>query len=228
MFSHKNLATGLTGAAILFGTTSARQIPSGVPSFALDYAPLVYLFSGENYNPSDISAQLPPNTTPKNNFTAITNGPNPLTLDNLSQLSNSASLSSTEDFTTFPRQPSYLYGVRPSSSGQTGDAVSCAIIVNDHDSTPGSNVTDVFYMYFYAFDYGGDYFSFNVGNHVGDWEHTMVRFVNGTPSAMWFSQHANGQAFTYAATEKGKDGKRVGRMSHFLGISVRCLLHQVY
>ncbi len=30
----------------------------------------------------------------------------------------------------------------------------------------------------------------------------MVRFANGTPTAMWFSQHAFGEAFTYDAVEK--------------------------
>lgn len=30
----------------------------------------------------------------------------------------------------------------------------------------------------------------------------MIRFVNGTPDAIWYSQHASGQAFTYAAVEK--------------------------
>lgn len=30
----------------------------------------------------------------------------------------------------------------------------------------------------------------------------MIRFENGTPKALWYSQHSNGQAFTYEATEK--------------------------
>lgn len=30
----------------------------------------------------------------------------------------------------------------------------------------------------------------------------MVRFVNELPTAVWYSQHANGEAFTYAAVEK--------------------------
>jgi len=30
----------------------------------------------------------------------------------------------------------------------------------------------------------------------------MIRFANGTPNAIWYSQHASGQAFTYDAVEK--------------------------
>ena len=36
----------------------------------------------------------------------------------------------------------------------------------------------------------------------------MVRFVAGVPQAMWFSQHASGEAFTYAAAQKFTDGLR--------------------
>lgn len=34
----------------------------------------------------------------------------------------------------------------------------------------------------------------------------MIRFDNGVPQALWYSQHAGGEAFTYDATEK--QGKR--------------------
>ena len=40
------------------------------------------------------------------------------------------------------------------------------------------------------------------GNHVGDWEHTMVRFINGSPDSVYFSAHAGGAAYKYSAVEK--------------------------
>ena len=40
------------------------------------------------------------------------------------------------------------------------------------------------------------------GNHVGDWEHTMVRFINGVPDVVYYSEHASGTAFKYSVVEK--------------------------
>lgn len=40
------------------------------------------------------------------------------------------------------------------------------------------------------------------GNHVGDWEHTMVRFVNGVPDIVYYSAHSGGSAYKYTAVEK--------------------------
>lgn len=184
-----------------------RQAPSGVPSYVTEYAPVVRLFSEDPYRPSEICAQLA-NTEPGVNFTPVARAPNPLTLDNLDQLNAAGKvyLTSKSDPTTSPR-PQYLYGVTPDSQGKTDGATSSTIIVVDH----GNGAVDAFYMYFYAFDYGGDYLGghLNVGNHVGDWEHNMIRFANGTPTEMWFSQHSGGQAFSYSATEKYDGGVRV-------------------
>ena len=43
------------------------------------------------------------------------------------------------------------------------------------------------------------------GNHVGDWEHTMVRFVNGVPDVVYYSEHSGGAACTYSPVEKSGD-----------------------
>lgn len=43
------------------------------------------------------------------------------------------------------------------------------------------------------------------GNHVGDWEHSMVRFVNGVPDTVFFSAHSGGFAYKYSAVEKEGD-----------------------
>ncbi|KAK4609399.1 Putative vacuolar protein sorting-associated protein TDA6 [Fulvia fulva] len=209
MLSLALLSLALTATA---APLEPRQAPSNVPDFVVKFAPIAYLHTEEKYNPSDISTQLF-NTHPAINRTTTTAGPNPLTLDNLNNLNtiaNSGSpggedifLTSNADPTTDPR-PEYLYGVLPDAQGKTNGATSSAVITVQK----GGGILDAFYFYFYAFDFGGVYFGLNVGNHVGDWEHTMVRFVAGVPQAIWYSQHSRGQAFTYQATKKGADGVR--------------------
>lgn len=70
---------------------------------------------------------------------------------------------------------------------ETVGAKSCAIIVYDHGDANGT--VDAFYMYFYAFNLGLNVLGQVLGNHVGDWEHSMMRFQNGTPVSVWLSQH---------------------------------------
>jgi hypothetical protein len=144
--------------------------------------------------PSDLQAQLT-HTTPRVNFTALSGAPSPLTLANLDALNALANctagqfnpcpvyLTSNDDVTT---NPPWLYGVVPDAkTGETKGAKSCTIIVNDH----GDGVVDVYYMYFYAFNYGLTVAGQLLGDHVGDWEHTMVRYTGGMPTSMWYSQH---------------------------------------
>ena len=106
-------------------------------------------------------------------------------MNNLDSLNNAGGnnvyLTSVDDITT---NPAWLKGVKPNASGKTEGAVTSAIIVNDR----GNGQVDAFYMYFYAFNKGPPVLRQQVGDHVGDWEHTMVRFLNGVPQAVWFSQ----------------------------------------
>ncbi|KAK5728031.1 hypothetical protein LTR17_012228 [Elasticomyces elasticus] len=207
-------------ASLLALISSAFDAPltkrEAVPSYVMDYAPIVYLYSTDPYRPADIKSQLD-HTRPEVDFTAVSGTPDPLTLDNLSKLNNLGDVYLTSD-DNVETNPAWLYGVTPNDDHKTDGAVSCAIIVNDH----GAGQVDVFYMYFYAFgmfyfnDFGGDFFGlkalgfdgFNIGNHVGDWEHNMVRFQDGKPQAIWYSQHANGEAFRYSVVEKYENAIR--------------------
>ncbi|KAL9579286.1 MAG: hypothetical protein Q9212_005195 [Teloschistes hypoglaucus] len=168
-----------------FPTDNYKRQTAGVPSFVLSYAPKVWLQSQDPYFPSDIGAQLA-HTTPKVNFNPVNGAPNPLTLDNLASLNNlggsSVYLTSVDDVT---QSPAWLKGVKPDSKGKTNGAKSCAVIVNDH----GSGNVDAYYMYFYAFNQGNTVFGQEIGDHVGDWEHNMIRFKNGVPQAICTHDH---------------------------------------
>ena len=191
----------LSVQVFLFAYTWAQSNAS-VPQYVLDYAPLVYLDVNEEFLPSDIGAQLV-HTYPALNFTAITNGSSGLTLSNLSSLNSNAGctkfancdiyLTSKDTITVKPSQE-WLRGVLPNPiTGETEGATSTTVIVTDLHN----GMIDAFYMFFYAFNYG-----IPVGNpngtvyddHVGDWEHMMIRFSNGKPSIVYYSQHNVGLA----------------------------------
>ncbi|KIY01533.1 uncharacterized protein Z520_03085 [Fonsecaea multimorphosa CBS 102226] len=173
-------------------------------------APVAYLDSTEIYFPSSIAGQLTHTHPEDGSGNNITGAPSPLTLDNLNSLNNFASggtdvyLTSDEGIEALP---SWFRGVEPDSTGSTGPTIASLIITV---SKP-NNTLDAFYFYFYAYNQGNwvlNLPSLEFGDHVGDWEHTMVRFVNGAPQAMWFSQHTSGEAFTYSAVQKYNNGDR--------------------
>ncbi|KAF3926109.1 hypothetical protein ABW21_db0201133 [Orbilia brochopaga] len=181
-----------------------KRAPPGVPQYALDYAPLIRLHSSDPYRPSDIGSMLA-NTQPKVNNQPVSGAPSPLTLDNLDSLNG---LGGRSVYLTALKSPAsddqqaWLKGVAPDTNGKTNGAVSAAVIVNQKDERN----TDVFYFYFYNYNAAPPITILGLnlvfGNHVGDWENMMVRFQDGKPSAVWYSQHADGQAFTFDATRK--------------------------
>jgi hypothetical protein len=66
----------------------------------------------------------------------------------------------------------------------------------------GSDVVDAFWFFFYAYNLGQTVLGTRYGNHVGDWEHAMIRFESGVPRAVFFSEHEGGQAYAWQAVEK--------------------------
>ena len=86
--------------------------------------------------------------------------------------------------------------------GGRSNAPAVLIVVNK-----GKGIVDAFWFFFYSFNLGNKVLNIRFGNHVGDWEHTMVRFQHGKPKAVYFSEHNSGSAYSYDAVEK--IGKRV-------------------
>ncbi|PYI23408.1 hypothetical protein BO99DRAFT_375639 [Aspergillus violaceofuscus CBS 115571] len=66
----------------------------------------------------------------------------------------------------------------------------------------GNGIVDAFWFFFYSFNLGNVVLNVRFGNHVGDWEHCLVRFHNGRPKALFFSAHSAGEAYSYEAVEK--------------------------
>ncbi|KAH8911730.1 hypothetical protein BR93DRAFT_12448 [Coniochaeta sp. PMI_546] len=66
----------------------------------------------------------------------------------------------------------------------------------------GSGILDAFWFFFYSYNLGQTVFDIRFGNHIGDWEHSMIRFENGVPRALFCSEHAGGKAYLWSALEK--------------------------
>lgn len=260
-----------------------------IPEYILEYAPLVHLFSGEQYWPSDIAEHLE-HVTPTLNYTPVQSSSLHATLDNLGDLNqyqrgrfvfltsndnveeqpdwltsekNIPSLPSSvkDDFsgndgwihhpgktylrdlqdsvedvkewfgaghtfdseedlresaTATKAQAEYLkesagvfhkelkrqLGVEGESKvhrvrGGRSDAPAVLLAINK-----GHGIVDAFWFFFYSYNLGNTVFNVRFGNHVGDWEHTAIRFHHGVPKAVFFSEHNFGSVYSYDAVEK--------------------------
>ncbi|RKF56435.1 putative vacuolar protein sorting-associated protein TDA6 [Golovinomyces cichoracearum] len=173
-----------------------------IPQFVKDFAPVVFLDKEEKFFPSDIAKHIE-NTAPFITLNAV-DPPPAVTVDNLETL-NTLGNQGDDIFLTSKElvkdNPAFLAGTKPDDTGATVGATSCVTIVSDH----GDGTVDAFYMYFFSYNQGTTILFHELGDHVGDWEHNMIRFKNGVPEAVWFSQHAGGQAFAYSGLEKEGD-----------------------
>ncbi|KAL2831160.1 hypothetical protein BDW59DRAFT_7586 [Aspergillus cavernicola] len=170
--------------------------PSGLATIAIP----TYVLEYDLYKPSGIAEHIQHVVVPKVDYQPVEGVQLPLTLNNLDHLNDlgdgSVYLSSKEGIDADPH-PSWFYGAEIDGNGQTSD-VSSIIVVHDR----GDGEVDAFYFYFYSYNQGNTVLGMEFGDHIGDWEHNMIRFHDGSPQAIWYSQHSRGQAFSYAATEK--------------------------
>lgn len=123
-----------------------------LPDYAITYAPLSYLYSSEQWFPSDITTHLA-NVMPEVDYVATgTNGS--VTLANLDTYASDVYLTASDGPILDPLDgvPAWLYsdyGI-PDSTGLS--AAPGTIIAAEKNST----TTDVFYFYFYSYNYGGE------------------------------------------------------------------------
>ena len=94
-------------------------------------------------------------------------------------------------------------GHKPDSDGYS--AAPAVLVVVDK----GSGIVDAFWFFFYSYNLGQTVLGVRFGNHVGDWEHCMIRFENGVPKGVYFSEHEGGQAYAWEAVEKSTEGRPI-------------------
>lgn len=87
--------------------------------------------------------------------------------------------------------------IRMEVTGGRSDAPAILLVIDK-----GNGIVDAFWFYFYSFNLGNVVLNVRFGNHVGDWEHCLVRFHHGKPKALFFSAHSAGEAYSYEAVEK--------------------------
>ncbi|KAH6675421.1 hypothetical protein B0J14DRAFT_362372 [Halenospora varia] len=257
-----------------------------VPQFVLDHAPLIHLYSKEEFWPSDIAEHLM-HTTPYTNHTSLHMNQtqhNVFNLDRLNEISRGRYLymQSKTDVETRPEWLSSAYN-KPMpyddddedeeeevenytefTADQSGsyeseywydpearskaEPISAEYRAQDNQKPrhsdlkarrnterrkrspamerpggyspapailvlvdKGHGILDAFWFYFYSYNLGTTVLNIRFGNHIGDWEHSLIRFVNGVPKAVFFSAHSGGLAYSYNAVEKGKGKGREGR-----------------
>lgn len=187
-----------------------------IPDYVIDNCPLVHLYSEERYWPSDIAEYVTHFDVKDAQGNYITDPLETLTLSSLQRSyyftfdnGTHTNISSSDTFLAsrddFDQNPGWLLGSRPEyGTGhiKTGPAV---LVVADK----GNGWVDAFWFYFYPFNWGPYIMGYGPwGNHVGDWEHSLVRFYKGEPKYLWMSAHGGGSAYRFEAVEKFKKLRR--------------------
>lgn len=185
-----------------------------IPDYVTKYAPVVHLYSEERYLPGDINEYVTHFVlTDESEACNLTTQP----FHNLSHLTQTMRslievrpdygldqsplfLSMVDDFSGDPDWVTGRTNIPNIATGLIENAPAVLIVVNK-----GHGIVDAFWFFFYAFNLGpfvmgaGPY-----GNHIGDWEHCVIRFDNGNPQVLWMSAHGGGAAYQFEALEKSE------------------------
>lgn len=193
-----------------FTATNASLTPSTngnlkhIPDYVLEYAPYCYLYSEEEYWPGPLSEHLE-HTIPYIRYDPVPKGYQQPNLHNLDQLNqfHHLYLTSNDDPESYP---DWLGGLDhiPDPRTHRSSAPAVLLVVDKHE------YVDAFWFFFYSFNLGNQVLGYRFGNHVGDWEHTAIRFQksNGKPIEVFYSEHAWGAAYRWEDVEKHPDNEK--------------------
>ncbi|AET37472.1 uncharacterized protein Ecym_1225 [Eremothecium cymbalariae DBVPG len=177
-----------------------RTIKDGeIPQYIVDSCPLVHLYSEEVYLPGDVADYVQYFELRDELGNIVKRGPLDIKAD-FSDITGEKSknlyLTSLDDVTTNPK---WLFGDKPDyGTGYIAKAAANLIVVDK-----GNGWVDAFWFYFYPFNLGPFVTGFGPwGNHIGDWEHSVVRYWDGEPQYLWMSAHSDGGGYLYSAVEK--------------------------
>ncbi|KAG8801806.1 Vacuolar protein sorting-associated protein 62, partial [Serendipita sp. 399] len=180
-----------------------------LPAFALKYAPLVYLHSDEKYFPGKPEVHikgLVPCTLLGDKIEVPEEHRGKLSMLGLKEVNR------PEVFLTLEKNIRSKGGdlieelrsseCKPCSAANSGGHEGSDLTPNGKSEAP---------VWILVRDKTGPYNQGNTvlfthfGNHIGDWEHAMIRFRNGKPEAMHLSAHSDGNAWKWDAFEKKGD-----------------------
>jgi hypothetical protein len=174
-----------------------------IPQFVFDYAPYCWLYSYEDYWPSLMQTHIE-HTTPYLDFIKLDED---VDVDNLDKLNkydyHHTFLTSNEDPEGYPDFMGSMDNI-PDDSGYS-KAPAILIVVDK-----GAYV-DAFWFFWYSFNLGNQVLGVRFGNHIGDWEHTMMRFHKrtGKPTQIFFSEHEWGAGYEWQDCEQEGDRVRL-------------------
>lgn len=232
-----------------------------IPQFVLDYSPMVYLYSEENYYPGDIQTYINKFKlcVPSKNFHSIEGlqsrikelgaveipeeicihqDDDLLMAQNLSTffdvdlkhtlqdktisiwferntripefLINSKYFFMTKKY--FNPKADFLKGYKPRNMGVSPLSPSNLVVKYHYKKNPKTgeyivDYIDAFWGLFYPFNEGAYVMGAGPwGNHLGDWEHVLVRFSHLAhgfkPVAIWLSAHSGGFAYEFDKISK--------------------------
>lgn len=128
--------------------TVAAPSVTALPSYVTQFAPLSYLHSQEAFQPADVASHLT-HLQPEVDRSATASS---VTFSTIGSLSSDTYLTSKDDVED---RPSWLFGVKPDSSGSTSAPATIIAVEKS------GGIVDAFYFYFYSYDHATVRFSNN-------------------------------------------------------------------